>query len=97
MAYSARITALSDEELVSEATALDAALLPPTQFEGLGEKPPISDWEKDFLAGIQRFWVRAGGITWKQRKSLRTVLQKVEDFQARREKLAKIRQEVVSR
>jgi hypothetical protein len=92
-----RVANLSDEELVKEATALDAAILPPTQFTELASEPPLTAWEKSFIAGIQTFWIRQGGLTWKQRRSLRAILSKVNAFNERRAGLQEVRREVISR
>lgn len=97
MAYTRHVLGLSDEEMVKEATALDTALLPPTQFTDLGSKPPLSEWERSFLAGIQRTWTRSGDLTWKQRRALREILTKFEKFNDRRKTLQDVRKETVAR
>lgn len=92
-----RIYSLEDADLVRELASLEVALLPPTSFNGLNEKPSLSEWEKSFVAGVQTSWVRFGELTWKQRRSARELLRKVFDRKERWKDLATFRVREASR
>jgi hypothetical protein len=86
---------LDDEQLVLRMVELDTKLLPPTMFGGFNEKPQLTDWERNFIAGIQTFWARRGGITWKQRRMMRLTLLDVCEREVRRQQLLLVRQAIV--
>jgi hypothetical protein len=44
----------------------------------LDRKPEaLNDWEREFAAGIDRSYVRSGGLSWKQRKAARIMVDRV--------------------
>lgn len=89
------IYTLDDEQLVLRMVELDTKLLPPAMYPGLNETPQLTDWERSFIAGIQTFWARHGGVTWKQRRMMRLTLLDVCEREVRRQEAIIVRQAVV--
>lgn len=86
---------LDDEQLVLRMVELDTKLLPPAMYSDFNEKPQLTDWERSFIAGIQTFWTRHGGVTWKQRRMMRLTLLDVCEREVRRREILLVRQGLV--
>jgi len=81
MAYHPQVMELDDEGL-SRAMVLISK-------HHLFDKLSLTPWEREFVKETPEWWARAGGLTWRQRRTARTILTKTWNELERRSDLGK--------
>ena len=78
MAYHTDILKLEDEGLIRAMVLV--------RHHGLFDELTLTPWDRKFLDDLPTWWAKEGFITWKQRRSARSILTEItEELERRRD------------